>query len=50
MFGSGWAWLCLDSRGNLVITTTPNQDNPITVGLTPVLGLDVWEHGYSEIQ
>jgi len=45
-FGSGWAWLCLDSGGKLVITSTPNQDNPISDGLKPVLGLDVWEHAY----
>jgi Fe-Mn family superoxide dismutase len=45
-FGSGWAWLCVDGSGNLVITSTPNQDNPLTDGLTPILGLDVWEHAY----
>ena len=45
-FGSGWAWLCVDSGGNLVVTSTPNQDNPLTDGLTPILGLDVWEHAY----
>ncbi|QMU55751.1 MAG: superoxide dismutase [Candidatus Mycalebacterium zealandia] len=44
-FGSGWAWLCVDS-GKLVVTSTPNQDNPISDGLTPILGLDVWEHAY----
>ncbi len=49
-FGSGWAWLIKDSSGNLHITSTPNQDNPImdaadTKG-TPLLGLDVWEHAY----
>ena len=45
-FGSGWAWLCVDGGGNLVATSTPNQDNPISDGLTPILGLDVWEHAY----
>lgn len=45
-FGSGWAWLCVDSDNNLVITSTANQDNPIMDGLIPVLGLDVWEHAY----
>ncbi len=45
-FGSGWAWLCLDSKDKLVITSTPNQDNPISDGLKPILGLDVWEHAY----
>ena len=46
VFGSGWVWLCLDQQGKLVITTTPNQDNPITTGLCPILGFDVWEHAY----
>ena len=45
-FGSGWAWLCLDATDKLLITSTPNQDNPITQGLRPILGLDVWEHAY----
>jgi len=44
-FGSGWAWLVLDG-GELAITSTPNQDNPITDGKTPLLGNDVWEHAY----
>ena len=44
-FGSGWAWLVLDG-GALAITSTPNQDNPITGGKTPLLGNDVWEHAY----
>jgi superoxide dismutase, Fe-Mn family len=45
-FGSGWAWLVVDSGGKLQVTSTPNQDNPISDGLTPLLGLDVWEHAY----
>jgi Fe-Mn family superoxide dismutase len=44
-FGSGWAWLVLDG-GSLAITSTPNQDNPISAGKTPLLGNDVWEHAY----
>jgi Fe-Mn family superoxide dismutase len=46
VFGSGWAWLALDPARKLTIVTTPNQDNPVTQGLTPILGLDVWEHAY----
>ena len=45
-FGSGWAWLSLGKDHKLVISSTPNQDNPLMEGLTPVLGLDVWEHAY----
>ncbi len=46
-FGSGWAWLVVDSSGNLAVTSTPNQDNPLMEGQgTPVLGVDVWEHAY----
>lgn len=45
-FGSGWAWLAVDSSGELQITSTPNQDNPVMEGMTPILGLDVWEHAY----
>ncbi len=45
-FGSGWAWLCVDGNGKLVVISTPNQDNPLTDGLSPILGLDVWEHAY----
>ena len=44
-FGSGWAWLVVDG-GKLAITSTPNQDSPLSEGKTPVLGLDVWEHAY----
>jgi superoxide dismutase, Fe-Mn family len=46
VFGSGWAWLCADAARKLSIVTTPNQDNPLSQGLKPVLGLDVWEHAY----
>jgi Fe-Mn family superoxide dismutase len=46
VFGSGWAWLCIDAQGKLVVTSTPNQDAPLAAGLHPVLGLDVWEHAY----
>lgn len=45
-FGSGWAWLCVNSQGGLEVTSTPNQDSPLSEGLTPILGLDVWEHAY----
>jgi Fe-Mn family superoxide dismutase len=45
-FGSGWAWLSMDSGGSLVVESTPNQDNPLTEGRVPILGLDVWEHAY----
>lgn len=45
-FGSGWAWLAVDGNGGLKILSTPNQDSPLTDGLTPILGLDVWEHAY----
>jgi superoxide dismutase, Fe-Mn family len=44
-FGSGWAWLVLDG-GQLKVTSTPNQDNPVSQGQTPLLGNDVWEHAY----
>ena len=44
-FGSGWAWLVVNN-GELEITSTPNQDSPLSDGKTPVLGLDVWEHAY----
>lgn len=45
--GSGWGWLCYDpASGGVRFQTTPNQDNPVKLGLTPLLGLDVWEHAY----
>lgn len=44
-FGSGWAWLVLN-QGKLEIMPTPNQDSPTSVGKTPILGIDVWEHAY----
>ncbi len=47
VFGSGWAWLCVDEDGKLAVTSTPNQDNPVSSGSgRPILGLDVWEHAY----
>lgn len=45
-FGSGWAWLVLNNNGELEVTSTPNQDNPVMEGKKPLLGLDVWEHAY----
>ena len=45
-FGSGWAWLVIDKNGKLAITSTPNQDNPMSDGLKPIMGVDVWEHAY----
>ena len=45
-FGSGWAWLSVDSAGKLLVESTPNQDSPLMKGNTPILGLDVWEHAY----
>lgn len=44
-FGSGWAWLVLNN-GSLEVTSTPNQDSPLTEGKVPLIGLDVWEHAY----
>ena len=45
-FGSGWAWLVMNTQGNLEIVSTANQDSPISMGQEVVLGLDVWEHAY----
>jgi len=45
-FGSGWAWLVLDEDKGLKVISTANQDSPLSLGYTRVLGLDVWEHAY----
>jgi Fe-Mn family superoxide dismutase len=45
-FGSGWAWVSVDKDKKLVIESTPNQDSPVMVGKSPILGIDVWEHAY----
>jgi len=45
-FGSGWAWLIADKGGAVSVSSTPNQDNPISEGKTAILGVDVWEHAY----
>lgn len=45
-FGSGWAWLTLNSSGKLQVLSTANQDSPLMDGQVPLLGLDVWEHAY----
>ena len=45
-FGSGWAWLVVNKEGKLEVTSTANQDTPISEGKKPILGLDVWEHAY----
>jgi Fe-Mn family superoxide dismutase len=45
-FGSGWAWLSVNASGGLEVESTANQDSPLSVGHTPILGLDVWEHAY----
>ena len=46
LFGSGWVWLSADAQGKLVITQQKNAENPVTMGLTPLLTFDVWEHAY----
>lgn len=45
-FGSGWAWLVMDANQKLSVVSTANQDNPVSDGLNPILGIDVWEHAY----
>lgn len=45
-FGSGWGWLVVDSEGSLQVMATANQDNPLSSGCVPILGVDVWEHAY----
>ena len=45
-FGSGWAWLVRNEAGELSVMSTANQDNPLSHGFWPILGLDVWEHAY----
>jgi Fe-Mn family superoxide dismutase len=46
VFGSGWVWLAKDASGKLSIEKESNAGNPVTKGLTPILGFDVWEHSY----
>lgn len=46
LFGSGWVWLSADKEGKLVITQQKNAENPVTMGLNPLLTFDVWEHAY----
>lgn len=46
LFGSGWVWLSADENGKLVITQQKNAENPVTMGLTPLMTFDVWEHAY----
>jgi superoxide dismutase, Fe-Mn family len=45
-FGSGWGWLALGPDKKLIVESTPNQDNPLSDGRVPLLGVDVWEHAY----
>lgn len=45
-FGSGWAWLVVNKSGKLEVVSTANQDSPYMMELTPIMGLDVWEHAY----
>jgi len=46
VFGSGWIWVCLNKDKKLEIVTTANQDSPLSLGLTPIMGADLWEHAY----
>ena len=46
VFGSGWAWLVMDNAGVLKVISLPNQDSPLSQGLKPLFGIDVWEHAY----
>ena len=46
VFGSGWVWLVSYNNEKLSITTTANQDSPISKKLTPIIGIDLWEHAY----
>jgi len=46
VFGSGYAWLCQNHRGEMCVITTANQDTPLTLGMQPLLCIDVWEHAY----
>ena len=46
VFGSGWAWLCIDAQNRLLIVSTANQDSPLSIDMKPIIGLDVWEHAY----
>ena len=45
-FGSGWAWLLKNDAGGLEVASTANQDSPVSLGMKPILGIDVWEHAY----
>ena len=45
-FGSGWAWLIVNKGGKLSVSSTANQDSPLSEGHYPILGVDVWEHAY----
>ncbi len=45
-FGSGWGWLAVGGGGSMQVLSTPNQDSPLSKGMTPILGVDVWEHAY----
>jgi Fe-Mn family superoxide dismutase len=46
LFGSGWSWLTVDAGGKLEILGLPNQDSPLSIGKTPLMLVDVWEHAY----